>query len=148
MGVEVKLPARAARRISSLNEAHPALIGAEQPSTSPEQPVGKRREARQGVRESAEEGRRSSPTAPDVYRLAHARQSFPIVLNENWRVVDHRLQWGVQQRKGNRRSKNIGWHGRLFFRTRKGLLKLTREYCGCVDPLALAALSALPEWHP
>ena len=79
--------------------------------------------------------------------LAHPRQSFPVVLDANWRVIDEPLQWVVQQRKGNQRGKNTGWRGRMFFRTRTGLLNLTPEYCGRLDPSALASLAALPERH-
>ena len=62
-------------------------------------------------------------------------------------MVDDPLQWIVQKRKGNRRGKNTGWHGRLFFRTRSRLLSRLKEYCGEVDPQARATLGALPEWH-
>ena len=100
------------------------------------------------MRESAEQGPGSVPyRARRFPRRAHPCLSFPVVLNANWRVVDDGLQWVVQRRKGNPRDKNSGWEPRLFFRTRTGLLNLTREYCGCVDPAALASLSALPERH-
>ena len=147
MGIEIKLPTRATPRIPSLNEAHPALIGIEQASTSREEPVGKRPEDRQWVREGAEHGRGRSPAAPGRSRFAPPSSPFPLMLNENWRVVDDPLQWIVQQRKGNRRGKNTGWRGRLFFRTRSGLLSRLEEYCGEVDAQARAALEALPERH-
>jgi hypothetical protein len=79
--------------------------------------------------------------------LAHPSLAFPIVLNASWRVVDDPLQWIVEERKGNPRSKNSGWRGRLFFRTREGLFGLLREYCGELGPSALASLMALPERH-
>jgi hypothetical protein len=104
-------------------------------------------ELQRGVRERPEHDGGHSPASPDVSRLAHPRQSFPLVLNANWRVIDEPLQWVVQQRKGNQRGKNTGWRGRFFFDTRSGLLNLTREYCGRVDPSVLASLAALPERH-
>jgi hypothetical protein len=104
-------------------------------------------EANRPVRERPEHHGGHSSASPDVSRLAHPRQSFPVVLNANWRVVDHPLQWVLQQRKGNQRGKNTGWRGRLFFRTRSGLLGLLTEYCGQVAAQSRATLEALPERH-
>src|SRR5262249_35189869 len=69
-------------------------------------------------------------------------------LNLNWRVVDDPLQWILQRRKGNRRSKNTGWQIRSFCRTLDALLRCIREHCGDIDVEALAKLKSLPDWHP
>ena len=61
--------------------------------------------------------------------------------------MDDPLQWRLQRKKGNPRSKNAGWRDRSFCTTRKGLLRCVREYCGSVDPSALATLTALPFYH-
>jgi hypothetical protein len=96
-------------------------------------------------RPGSESGHHSIPA--EAERLAHPSASFPIVLNANCRVVDDPLQWIVQERKGNPRSKNAGWRGRLFFRTRDGLLTALGGYFGELHPEALASLLALPERH-
>jgi hypothetical protein len=75
--------------------------------------------------------------------------------------VDDPLQWILQRRKGNPRSKNSGWKNRSFCRTRDALLRCVREYCCLpdqgehrsireyhgVDGAALEQVRALPEWH-
>jgi hypothetical protein len=53
----------------------------------------------------------------------------------------------LQQKKGNPRKKNFGWQNRSFCRTREGLLRCIREYCGEVDADGLAKLHALPDSH-
>ena len=78
---------------------------------------------------------------------AHPSNRLVAQLNASWRVVDDPLQWILQRRKGNPRSKNSGWENRSFCTTREALLRCVREYCGEVDLAALAALSALPEHH-
>ena len=65
----------------------------------------------------------------------------------NWRVVNDPLQWRLQRRKGNPRTRNSGWQDRSFCTTRKGLLRCVCEYCGDVEPAALAKLAALPEHY-
>ena len=47
-------------------------------------------------------------------------------------------------RRATRRTKNSGWQDRSFCTTREGLLRCVREYCGDVEPAALAKLTALP----
>jgi hypothetical protein len=81
-------------------------------------------------------------------RPAHPLDRLVAQLNESWRVVDDPLQWILQRRKGNPRKKNSGWRDRSFCRTRDALLRCVREYCGEVDPSALATLKALSDWHP
>ena len=80
-------------------------------------------------------------------RPAHPSNRLVAQLNETWRVVDDPLQWILQRRKGNPRKKNSGWRNRSFCRTREGLLRCVREYCGEVDHDALARLEALPDYH-
>ena len=61
--------------------------------------------------------------------------------------MDDPLQWRLQRKKGNPRTKNSGWRDRSFCTTREGLLRCVREYCSDVDPVALAKLTALPPHH-
>jgi hypothetical protein len=49
--------------------------------------------------------------------------------------------------RGNPRSKNSGWRSRSFCPTKDALLRCVREYCGEVEPSALAQLTALPDHH-
>ena len=81
-------------------------------------------------------------------RPAHPSNRLVTQLNESWRVIDDPLQWILQRKKGNPRKKNPGWRDRSFCRTRDALLRCVREYCGEVDPSALATLKALSDWHP
>ena len=85
--------------------------------------------------------------SPLLSPLAHPSNRLLAQLNEQWRVVDDPLQWILQRRKGNPRKKNSGWKDRSFCTTRDGLLRCVREYCGEVDPNALADLQALPDHH-
>jgi hypothetical protein len=80
-------------------------------------------------------------------RPAHPSNSLVAQLNDAWRVVDDPLQWKLQRKKGNPRSKNAGWRDRSFCTTREGLLRCVREYCGTVEPSALAMLTNVPEQH-
>jgi hypothetical protein len=92
---------------------------------------------------------RQAGSAPkDVVKgLAHPSNRLIAQLNENWRVVYDPLQWILQQRKGKARKKNSGWRGRSFCRTREGLLRCVRDYCGEIDAAALAKLDALPDHY-
>jgi len=80
-------------------------------------------------------------------RPAHPSNRLVAQLNETWRVVDDPLQWRLQRKKGNPRSKNAGWRDRSFCTTREGLLRCVREYYGSVEPSALAMLTDLPEHY-
>jgi hypothetical protein len=84
------------------------------------------------------------PTKPS----AHPSNRLVTQLNENWKVVDDPLQWILQRRKGNPRKKNSGWRDRSFCTTREGLLRCVSKYCGEVDQVALARLTALSPNHP
>jgi len=79
--------------------------------------------------------------------LAHPSNGLVAQLNARWRVVYDPLQWVLQRRKGNPRSKSTGWASRSFCSTREALLRRVREYCGEVEPRAFANLAALPEHH-
>ena len=79
--------------------------------------------------------------------LAHPSDPLLIQLNPQWRVIDDDLQYILQIRKGNSRSKATGWRSRSFCRTREALLRCVREYCGPVTANALRQVRALPEWH-
>src|SRR5262245_38498778 len=83
-----------------------------------------------------------SPSPP-----AHRSNRLLIKLNPQWRVVDDDLQYILQCRKGQFRSKATGWCCRSFCRTRKALLRCIREHCGLVDETALEQVHAVHEWH-
>jgi hypothetical protein len=78
---------------------------------------------------------------------AHPPDRLVVQLNERWRVIDDPLQWILQRKKGNSRTKNTGWSCRFFCLSRDGLLQSVREYCGEIDPDARAKLRALPDFH-
>src|SRR5262249_12967228 len=69
-----------------------------------------------------------------------ADPAIPLVatVNANWRVVDHLLQWRLQRKRGNPRTKNSGWQDRSYYTTQEGLLRCVREYCDEVRPGLLA----------
>ena len=78
---------------------------------------------------------------------AHSSNRLVAQLNATWRVVADPLQWRLQRKKGNPRTRNSGWQDRSFCTTREGLLRCVREYCGDVEPAALAKLTTLPEHY-
>jgi hypothetical protein len=80
-------------------------------------------------------------------RLAHPSVGLVAQLNATWRVVDDPLQWRLQRKKGNPRTKNAGWRDQSFCTTREGLLRCVHECSGNVVPAALAKLTALPHHH-
>jgi hypothetical protein len=61
--------------------------------------------------------------------------------------VDEPLQWILQRKKGNPRSKNSGWMNRSYCTTRRALIRCVAEYLGKVEHVVLAKLNALPEHH-
>jgi hypothetical protein len=104
---------------------------------------------------SPNRGVREWPLAPATHpdcqdrgeRPAHPSRRVIVQLNETWMVVADPLQWRLQRKKGNPRSKNSGWRDRSFCTTREGLLRCVREYCGNVEQAALDKLAALPEHY-
>ena len=70
-----------------------------------------------------------------------------VVLSDRWRVVDEPLQWILQRRERKPGLRASGWSARSYCGTRDGLLRCIREYCGAIDPAALAILVGLPEAH-
>jgi hypothetical protein len=78
-----------------------------------------------------------------------------IQLNARWRVITcaDGVQWILQRRNvpagtgGNRpeRHSTDDWRGRSYCRTREALIRCCRAYSGEIDPVAAAALQALPE---
>jgi hypothetical protein len=104
--------------------------------------------AKSWVREGCRASERDQESQERAERPAHPSNQLVAQLNERWRVVDDPLQWKLQRKKGNARKKNSGWQDRSFCRTRDGLLRCVCEYCGEVEPAALAKLSALPQHHP
>ena len=100
-------------------------------------------------------GVREGPPAPAARpnyqdrskRPAHPSRRLVAQLDETWRVIADPLQWRLQRKKGNPRSKNSGWRDRSFCTTREGLLRCVREYCANVEPAALDKLATLPEHH-
>jgi hypothetical protein len=59
-----------------------------------------------------------------------------VTLNASLRIVDDPLQWILQWKKGKR------WENRSYCRTRAGMLRYIKEYCGDV-----VALPLLPAWR-
>jgi len=86
------------------------------------------------------------PDTPET-TPADSLKRFPVVLNDRWRIQDDPLQWLLQRRTGKADKKHSGWSNRSFCRTREGLLRCVREYCGIVDAEALKRLEALPDFH-
>ena len=75
-----------------------------------------------------------------------------VTLNERWRVVDDPLQFILQYRDREIRhsgEKEIrrAWQGKQYCRTRAALIRCIHEYCGQVDPAALAYIETWPERH-
>jgi len=103
--------------------------------------------ANQGVREPPILRHEASGPKDVLKCPAHPSDRRVAQLNETWKVVDGPLQWELQRRKGNQRDKNSGWQGRSFCRTREGLLRCVREYCGEISVEAVSKLQALPVWH-
>lgn len=99
------------------------------------------------VRQPQQEAPAQVESKPPHLLLAHPSKRLLIQLNPQWRVVDDALQFILQKRKGNSRSKASGWRSRSFCRTRDALLRCIREYCGPVDEMAIDQVRALPEWH-
>ncbi len=69
-----------------------------------------------------------------------------VKLNDQWRVVDDPLQW-ILSRRGKKNGSFGPWRPRSFCMTRKALLCYIREYCGEVDPVAVAFVETWPERH-
>jgi hypothetical protein len=113
----------------------------------PHDPADDQAAPKTGVRERSAE----AAEHPDTQHLAEcpAHLSNPLLapLNASWRVVDDPMQWRLQQKKSEPRTRNSGWRDRSFCTTREGLLRCVREYCGEVESAALAALRTLPDQH-
>jgi hypothetical protein len=103
--------------------------------------------AKSWVREGCRASERDQESQERAERPAHPSNQLVAQLNESWRVVDDPLQWILQRRKGNPRSKAAGWRGRSYCGMREALVRCVREYCGEVDVDALAKLNKLPVWH-
>jgi hypothetical protein len=67
-------------------------------------------------------------------------------LNDRWRVIEcrHGLQWILQHRGSPEKPRRDDWRGRSFCRTSEALRRCAREFCGSVDPAAVAVLESLP----
>ncbi len=93
-----------------------------------------------------------APCAPrlDVDLSAAATPAavdFPIILNDRWRVVDDPLQWILAVRQRANSKSGSEYRHRSFCASRSGLTRCISEYCGDVDPDALAQISFLPDLH-
>jgi hypothetical protein len=78
--------------------------------------------------------------------------TFPILLNDHWRVVDNPLQWILQYRAGNishsdESENRRAWAGKHYCRTRAALKMRIQECCSEVDPIASAVVASWPVWH-
>ena len=69
-----------------------------------------------------------------------------VKLNERWCIVDDPLQW-ILRRRGEKNGKFGPWSVRSFCTTRKALLRCIRDYCGAVDPAAVAHIKTWTERH-
>ena len=110
-------------------------------------PHGNQTTSKRGVREPSATPGTHRDYQERSQRPAHPSNYLVARLNATWRVVDDPLQWRLQRKKGNPRTKNSGWRDRSFCTTREGLLRCVREYYGEAEPAALAKLLALPEHH-
>ena len=59
-------------------------------------------------------GEASGVSAKRSPHPAHPTNRLVAHLNARWRVVDDPLQWRLQRKKGNPRSKNTGWRGSIL----------------------------------
>jgi hypothetical protein len=100
-----------------------------------------------GVRESREQASSTIPHQARPSPAAHRSTRLLIQLSSEWRVVDDDLQFLLERRRGDARSKASGWVGQSFCRRRDALLRCIREKCGHVDGGALKQVEALPEWR-
>jgi len=68
-------------------------------------------------------------------------------LSDRHRVITckHSIQWILQRRDGERHGR-ARWAAAGYFLTREALIRASRALCGRIDPAALAALAALPEY--
>jgi hypothetical protein len=128
-------------------ESHGVFPRAANPSKQTKRAESRIDAANASVREQSPPLSGADARQPGAKRPAHPSIRLVSQLDEAWRVVDDPLQWILQRRKGNPRSKNSGWDGRSFCRTRDALLRCIREYCGVVDAKALANVQSLPDWH-
>jgi hypothetical protein len=108
------------------------------------------------------QGRVNLPPDPDVDQstnrpvkpLSAARRpekadDYPAVvarLGSRWRVIECRdaIQWILQRRKGQWAGRPQ-WQAQHYCRTRCGLLRCIRKFCGPFDDEALAIVRSLPE---
>src|SRR6516162_5593334 len=75
------------------------------------------RAASSGIEDAFKKGVRERSATPagclgsqrDIPRPAHPSNRLVAQLNASWRVVDDPLQWVLQHKNGNPRSKNSGW---------------------------------------
>lgn len=82
----------------------------------------------------------SATWAPET-SLQTTSEGLEIAINDGWRVIEDELQWILQ------RWQTPAWRNRSYCRTRSGLERCIREYCGPVDPIAQLQLDALEDWH-
>ena len=68
-----------------------------------------------------------------------------VQLNDRWRVTHDPLQWILQARKSRETVRHTGYYGRSYCRSRTALIRCIGEYCGEVDPAALAIVESWPE---
>ena len=95
-----------------------------------------------------------SPEAPNCSRAAVLGESandycrVVAVLNVRWRVIEcrDRIQWILQFREKLKAGTADPWRGRSYCRTREAVLRLSAQHAGRMDPVAAAALAALPDW--
>jgi hypothetical protein len=62
-------------------------------------------------------------------------------INRHWRVISDDLQWILQYWREPK------WRNRSFCRTKEGLRRCIREYCGESNGATLLWLAGLPDWR-
>ncbi len=72
--------------------------------------------------------------------------TFPITLNDRWRIADDPLQWILQVRKGQA-GKKSGYRARSFCASRTGLTRCILDNFGDLYPGALTRIDLLPDLH-
>ncbi len=90
-----------------------------------------------------------TPCAPQLDGAASSLTAvtFPITLNDRWRLVDDPSQWILEVRKGQAGKKATGYRARSFCASRTGLTQCIRDNCGDLYPGTLARIGLLPDLH-
>lgn len=88
---------------------------------------------------------RAEKSARSTHETADGYSRIVAQLGDGGRVIvcKDNIQWILQRRKNG--GGEWPWRAVGYCRTRKALMRLAATSCGPIDPVALAALAALPE---